>query len=89
MTGGTSGVCGQLWATLGITKVEKMSRGRAVKMSLGCVSQIVITSQVRDGAFLRGGDRKYNVIREGEGQMNCLRRSSQWQTPTAQINDNS
>lgn len=57
--------------------MEKMSRGYVVKMSLGCVSQIVITSQMRDGAFLRGGDRMYNVIREGEGQMNGLRRSSE------------
>ncbi|TWW61731.1 hypothetical protein D4764_04G0003780, partial [Takifugu flavidus] len=33
-------------------------------------------NMVRDGAFLRVGDRVYNVIREGEGQMNCLRSST-------------
>lgn len=41
-------------------------------MSLPCVSKIVITSQVREVAFLWGGDEAYNVIRDGEGQMNSV-----------------
>lgn len=82
MTGDTSGVCGQLWATLGVTKVEKCHGAMLWKCRSDVSARLSSLSQVRDGAFLRGGDRVYNVIREGEGQMNCLRRSSEWQTPT-------
>lgn len=50
---------------------EKMSE-HAAKMLFPWVSKIVITSWVRDVAFLWGSDEAYNVIRAGEGQMNSV-----------------
>lgn len=47
-----------------------MSEMHAEKMSQH--AKCVLTSQVRDVAFLWGTDEADNVIREGEGQMNSV-----------------
>lgn len=47
-----------------------MSETHAEKLSQN--AKCVLTSQVRDVAFLWGTDEADNVIREGEGQVNSV-----------------
>lgn len=95
MTGGTSGVCGQLWATLGVTKVEKCQGAMPWK----CRSDVSarLSSRHRWGMVhfcgevielqcYQGGWRSDELSQKVIGATDADRRLS---LPEEEINDNS